>query len=85
MMRVALLAILLGGCATTAALVRPHNVSVPILALALVADAGTTAVLTASPQFADLTTGLVIATTVAATGIDLGVSCLLGGCSAFRP
>ena len=73
----------LNGCATTAALVRPQRVSLPLLIGATIADLVVVGL--ASAQLKDFSAGAVIATTVAATATDVGVSCLLGGCSVLRP
>lgn len=66
------------GCVTTAAVVRPHKLSLPVLIGATVADLAVVSIL--SSQLKDFSVGAVIATTIAATGADVGVACVFDGC-----
>jgi hypothetical protein len=81
-MKRALLVVVLGGCVTTAGLVRKDRVTIPLLVGAVVAD-----LVVGSLAFgqADLSTAGAIASGVAFTAVDLGVGCILGACAALRP
>jgi hypothetical protein len=72
----------LSGCVTTAGLVRPREVSVPLLIGALVADAVVVTVIAANGR--DSTGGSAIATGLVVTAADLGVGCLVGACTALH-
>lgn len=81
-MKRALLLVALGGCVTTAGLVRKDRVTVPILVGTVVAD-----LVVGSLVFAqlDLSTAGAIASGIAFTAVDVGIGCILGACAALRP
>jgi len=85
-MRAALVAvavsITLGGCVTTAGIVKKTDVSLPLLIGATVADLVVTAV--AASQITGYSYGGSVATALAVTGADVAVGCLLGACSSLR-
>lgn len=82
-MKSALLVLVLGGCVTTAGLVRKDQVTLPLLAGAVAADLLVSSLLFA--QSDSLSTGGAIASGVAFTAVDLGVGCILGACAVLRP
>jgi len=73
----------LGGCVTTAAIARPHRVSLPLLAGAAAADLLVVGLLASQAQ--DFSAGASIAAAAAVTVSDVGVGCILGACGALRP
>ncbi len=77
------LALVSQGCVTGAAVYKKHDVSLPVLIGATVADLVVTALVTS--QIDGFTTGAVVATSLAVTALDFGVGCVLGGCSSLRP
>lgn len=81
-MKRALVLVALGGCVTTAGLVRKDRVTVPILVGTVVAD-----LVVGSLVFAqlDLSTAGAIASGVAFTAVDVGIGCITGACAALRP
>ncbi|MBL0215003.1 MAG: hypothetical protein IPQ07_14095 [Myxococcales bacterium] len=81
-MKRALLLVALGGCVTTAGLIRKDRVTVPILVGTVVAD-----LVVGSLVFAqlDLSTAGAIASGIAFTAVDVGIGCILGACAALRP
>lgn len=81
-MKRALLLVALGGCITTAGLIRKDRVTVPILVGTVVAD-----LVVGSLVFAqlDLSTAGAIASGIAFTAVDVGIGCILGACAALRP
>ena len=82
-MKSALLVLVLGGCVTTAGIVRKDQVSLPLLVGAVAAD-----LLVSSLVFGQsdsLSTGGAIASGIAFTAVDLGIGCLLGACAVLRP
>jgi hypothetical protein len=81
-MKQVVLILALGGCVTTAAIVRPDRVSVPLLIGAAAADFLVTSIAAAGIE--SFTAGGAIATGLAVTGIDVGVGCILGACNALR-
>ncbi len=81
-MKRALLLVALGGCVTSAGLIRKDRVTVPILVGTVVAD-----LVVGSLVFAqlDLSTAGAIASGIAFTAVDVGIGCILGACAALRP
>jgi hypothetical protein len=81
-MKQAVLLVALAGCVTTAAIVRPDRVSLPLLLGAAAADLVVTAIV--SSQLESFSATGAIATGLAVTGIDVGVGCILGACSSLK-
>ena len=88
--RVGCLAIALGvalassGCVTGATLIRGRErMNVPLIVGAIAADLVVTAV--ATYQIQSYSAEASVATTLAVTGVDVGIACIAGGCSALRP
>jgi hypothetical protein len=73
----------LGGCVTTAAIARPHRVSLPLLVGAAAADLVVVGLLASQAQ--DFSAGASIAAAAAVTATDVGTGCILGACGALRP
>jgi hypothetical protein len=73
----------LGGCVTTASIVRKYEVSLPLLIAAVAPALVVTSVLASQVQ--DYTAGASIGTALAVTAADVAVGCLLGGCKSLRP
>ena len=85
-MRPAVLALafvlVLGGCVTTAGVVRKQEVSLPLLIGATVADIVVTSL--AASQIQDYSFGGSLATGLALTAVDVAVGCLTGACASLR-
>jgi hypothetical protein len=77
-----LLVVALGGCVTTAGLVKKDKVTLPLFLGAVAAD-----LVVGSIVFAqlDLSTAGAIASGIAFTAVDLGIGCITGACAALRP
>jgi hypothetical protein len=78
----ALLIIALGGCVTTAGLVRKDRVTLPLLVGAIAADLVVGSIVIAQ---LDLSTAGAIASGIAFTAVDVGIGCITGACAAFHP
>lgn len=85
MKRLVLVAVLAGqaGCVSGAAIIKPHQVSLPLLIGATVADLVVTTVLASQVQ--NYSTGGSIATAAAVTAADVAIGCVLGACSSLKP
>jgi len=81
-MKRALLVVALGGCVSTAGLVRKDRVTLPIVLGAIAADLVVGSIVFAQT---DLSTAGAIASGVAFTAVDVGIGCILGACAPFRP
>lgn len=81
-MKRALLIVALGGCVTSAGLVRRDRITLPILLGAVAADlvVGTIAL-----TQTDLSTPAAIASGIAFSAVDVGIGCILGACAPLRP
>jgi hypothetical protein len=81
-MKRALLVVALGGCVTSAGLVRKEKITLPVVLGAIAAD-----VIIGSIVFAqtDLSTAAAIASGIAFTAVDVGIGCILGACAPLRP
>lgn len=71
------------GCVTSAAIARPHRVSLPLLIGATIADLAVITLVASQAQ--DFSTGASVATGLAVTAVDVGAGCILGACGALRP
>jgi hypothetical protein len=81
-MKYALLALALSGCVTTAGIVKKHEVSLPVLIGATVADI--VVISAAASQIQDYSLGASLATGAAITAVDVAIACLIGACSSLR-
>jgi hypothetical protein len=81
-MKRALLLVALGGCVTTAGLVRKDRVTTPILVGAVVADLVVGSLVLGQ---LDLSIAGAIASGIAFTAVDVGIGCIIGACAAIRP
>lgn len=81
-MKHAVLLVALAGCVTGAAIARPDRVSLPLLLGAAAADLIVTAI--AASQLESFSTAGSLATGLGVTGVDIGVGCILGACSALK-
>ncbi len=81
-MKRALVIVALGGCVTSAGLVRKDRITLPIVLGAIAADlvVGTIAL-----AQTDLSTASAIASGIAFTAVDVGIGCILGACAPLRP
>ena len=82
-MKAALVVLALGGCVTGVAIWKPDKVSIPLLIGAAAADFVVTSVLAAEVE--GFSAGGSIAASLAVTGLDVGVGCILGACNALKP
>jgi len=73
----------LGGCVTTAGLVRKDRVTLPMIVGAVAADLVVGSLVFA--QLDSLSTAGAIAAGVTFTAVDLGIGCLVGACAVLRP
>jgi hypothetical protein len=81
-MKRALLVVALGGCVSTAGLVRKDRVTLPIVLGAIAADLVVGSIVFAQT---DLSTAGAIASGIALTAVDVGIGCILGACAPLRP
>jgi hypothetical protein len=81
-MKHALATLALAGCVTTAALVRPNRVSIPILIGAAAADFIVTSLIASEGESFGAAGS--IASGLGLTGIDVAVGCILGACSELK-
>jgi hypothetical protein len=81
-LRALAVAVALGGCVTTAGIVKHQDVSLPLLIGAAVADLVVTSAL--ASQIQQYSFGGSIATGLALTGVDAAVGCLTGACTSLR-
>ncbi len=79
----ALLALVLSGCVTTAAIARRDRVTLPLLIGTVAADLVVTSLV--ASQIQDYSTAGAIATGLAVTAVDLASGCLLDACAVLRP
>lgn len=81
-MKRALLVVALGGCVTSAGLIRKDRITLPVVIGAVAAD-----LLVGTIVFAqtDLSTAGAIASGIAFTAVDVGIGCILGACAPLRP
>jgi hypothetical protein len=81
-MKRALLLVALGGCVTSAGLVRKDRITLPVVLGAIAADLVVGTIVFAQT---DLSTAAAIASGVAFTAVDVGIGCILGACAPLRP
>jgi hypothetical protein len=81
-MKRALLVVALGGCVTSAGLIRKDRITLPVVLGAIAADLVVGSIVFAQT---DLSTAAAIASGIAFTAVDLGIGCILGACAPFRP
>ena len=81
-MKRALLVVALGGCVTSAGLIRKDKITLPVVLAAVAADLVVGTIVFAQT---DLSTAAAIASGVAFTAVDVGIGCILGACAPLRP
>ncbi|MEO7092143.1 MAG: hypothetical protein ABI175_02755 [Polyangiales bacterium] len=81
-MKRALLVVALGGCVTSAGLIRKDRITLPVVLGAIAADLVIGTIVFAQT---DLSTAAAIASGVAFTAVDVGIGCILGACAPLRP
>ena len=81
-MKRALVTLALAGCVTTAGLVRPRRVSIPLLIGAAAADFIVTTLI--ASELESFSTAGSIASGLGLTGIDVFVGCVLDACSELK-
>ncbi len=81
-MKRALLVVALGGCVTSAGLIRKDRITLPVVLGAVAADLVIGSIVLAQT---DLSTAGAIASSFAFTAVDVGIGCILGACTPLRP
>jgi len=81
-MKRALLLVALGGCVTSAGLIRKDRITLPVVLGAIAADLVVGSIVFAQT---DLSAAAAIASGVAFTAVDVGIGCILGACAPLRP
>ena len=81
-MRRALLLVALGGCVTSAGLIRKDQITLPVVLGAVAADLVIGSIVFAQ---ANLSTAAAIASGIAFTAVDVGIGCIVGACAPLHP
>lgn len=81
-MKRALLVVALGGCVTSAGLIRKDRITLPVVLGAIAADLVVGSIVFAQT---DLSTAAAIASGIVFTAVDVGIGCILGACAPLRP
>lgn len=81
-MKRALLVVALGGCVTSAGLIRKDRITLPVVLGAIAVDLVVGSIVFAQT---DLSTPAAIASGIAFTAVDLGIGCILGACAPLHP